>query len=122
MFLEAMRQKIYISGGSEDGQEKDAFQVGGGESVQTIVVPVGNTGSDEPLQQTIRIESPERTATTGSLKGITLNVNVNIVSENAADQKEILSPSTVQQSGASWYQIAVLCLLSGILVCVIRRR
>ena len=39
-----------------------------GESVQTIVVPVGNTGNGEPLQQTIRVESPEGTTATGSLE------------------------------------------------------
>jgi len=90
--------------------------------VQTIVVPVGNTGSGEPIEQTITIQSSQEGNGSGSLEGMTLNVNVNIGSENAADQQEVLSPSTVQQSGASWYQVAVLCLLSAILVCVIRRR
>lgn len=90
--------------------------------VQTIVVPVGNTGSGEPIEQTITIQSSPEGNGSGSLEGMTLNVNVNIGSENAADQQEALSPSTVQQSGASWYQVAVLCLLSAILVCVIRRR
>lgn len=90
--------------------------------VQTIVVPVGNTGSGEPIEQTITIQSSPEGNGSGSLEGMTLNVNVNIGSENAADQQEALSPSTVQQSGASWYQVAVLCLLSAILVCVIRKR
>lgn len=90
--------------------------------VQTIVVPVGNTGSGEPIEQTITIQSSPEGNGSGSLEGMTLNVNVNIGLENAADQQEALSPSTVQQSGASWYQVAVLCLLSAILVCVIRRR
>lgn len=90
--------------------------------VQTIVVPVGNTGSGEPIEQMITIQSSPEGNGSGSLEGMTLNVNVNIGSENAADQQEALSPSTVQQSGASWYQVAVLCLLSAILVCVIRRR
>ena len=90
--------------------------------VQTIVVPVGNTGSGEPIEQTITIQSSPEGNGSGSLEGMTLNVNVTIGSENAADQQEALSPSTVQQSGASWYQVAVLCLLSAILVCVIRRR
>lgn len=83
--------------------------------VQTIVVPVGNTGNDEPLQQTITIQgSPEGK----SSEGMTLNVNVNIGSEDAADQEK----SIIEQSGASWYQVAVLCLLSLILGCVIKRR
>lgn len=90
--------------------------------VQTIVVPVGNAGNGEPIEQTITIQSSPEGNGSGSLEGMTLNVNVNIGSENAADQQEALSPSTVQQSGASWYQVAVLCLLSAILVCVIRRR
>lgn len=90
--------------------------------VQTIVVPVGNTGSGEPIEQTITIQSSPEENGSGSLEGMTLNVNVNIGSEDAADQQEALSPSTVQQSGAPWYQVAVLCLLSAILVCVIRRR
>lgn len=82
--------------------------------VQTIVVPVGNAGNDEPLQQTISIQgSPEG----NSSEGMTLNVNVNIGSEDAADQEK----SIIEQSGVSWYQVAVLCLLSLILGCVIKR-
>lgn len=90
--------------------------------VQTIVVPIGNTGSDEPIEQTITIQSSPEGSGSGSLEGMTLNVNVNIGSEDAADQQEAFSPSAVQQSGASWYQVVVLCLLSAILVCMIRRR
>lgn len=82
--------------------------------VQTIVVPVGNAGNDEPLQQTISIQgSPEG----NSSEGMTLNVNVNIGSEGTADQEK----SIIEQSGVSWYQVAVLCLLSLILGCVIKR-
>ena len=86
-----------------------------GESVQTIVVPVGNTGNGEPLQQTIRVESPE--GTTGSLEGLTLNINVNTASPDQA-----ANTSPVQQSGISWYQAIVLCLLSAILVCLLKQR
>ena len=89
----------------------------GGESLQTIVVPVGNTGNGEPLQQTIRIESPEGTTATGSLEGLTLNINV-----NTASQDQAANTSPVQQSGISWYQAIVLCLLSAILICLLKRR
>ena len=89
----------------------------GGESVQTIVVPVGNTGSGEPLQQTIRVESPEGTTAAGSLEGLTLNINV-----NTASQDQAANTAPVQQSGISWYQAIVLCLLSAILVCLLKRR
>ena len=88
-----------------------------GESVQTIVVPVGNTGNGEPLQQTIRVESPEGTTATGSLEGLTLNINV-----NTASQDQAANTSPVQQSGISWYQAIVLCLLSAILVCLLKSR
>lgn len=88
-----------------------------GESVQTIVVPVGNTGNGEPLQQTIRVESPEGTTATGSLEGLTLNINV-----NTASQDQAANTSPVQQSGISWYQAIVLCLLSAILICLLKRR
>lgn len=88
-----------------------------GESVQTIVVPVGNTGNGEPLQQTIRVESPEGSTATGSLEGLTLNVNVNTHSPDQA-----VNTSSIQQSGISWYQAIVLCLLSAILVCLLKRR
>lgn len=88
-----------------------------GESVQTIVVPIGNTGNGEPLQQTIRGESPEGTTATGSLEGLTLNINV-----NTASPDQVANTSPVQQSGISWYQAIVLCLLSAILVCLLKRR
>lgn len=87
-----------------------------GESVQTIVVPIGNTGNGEPLQQTIRGESPEGTTATGSLEGLTLNINV-----NTASPDQVANTSPVQQSGISWYQAIVLCLLSAILVCLLKR-
>ncbi len=85
--------------------------------VQTIVVPVGNTGSGEPLQQTIIVESPEGTTATGNLEGLTLNINV-----NTASQDQAANTSPVQQSGISWYQAIVLCLLSAILICLLKRR
>lgn len=88
-----------------------------GESVQTIVVPVGNTGNGKPLQQTIRVESPEGSAATGSLEGLTLNINV-----NTASQDQAANTFPVQQSGISWYQAIVLCLLSAILICLLKRR
>ncbi|WP_455506570.1 hypothetical protein [Gemmiger formicilis] len=93
---------------------------GGNGTVETIVVPVG---SGEPIEQTIRIESssPEGSVS-GSLEGMTLNVNVNVGTDEAAVQQQPLPTSTVQSEGVSWYQAAVLCLLSAILVCVIKRR
>ena len=87
---------------------------GGGESVQTIVVPAG---SGEPIEQTIRVEAPD--GSTGA-DGMTLNVNVNVGEDGTPDQEAEASPQ--QQDGASWYQVAVLCLLSAILVCVIKKR
>ncbi|OUN22721.1 right-handed parallel beta-helix repeat-containing protein [Pseudoflavonifractor sp. An85] len=89
----------------------------GRESVQTIVVPAGNSGSGEPIEQTIRVETPD--GSTGA-DGMTLNVNVNIGEDGTPDQEAEASPQ--QQDGASWYQVAVLCLLSAILVCVIKKR
>lgn len=86
-----------------------------GESIQTIVVPVGNAGSGEPLQQTIKIESPE--GTTGNLEGMTLNVNVNIV-----PQEQEAAISSASEKGVSWYQVAILCLLSAIVGCLLKRR
>lgn len=88
-----------------------------GESVQTIVVPAGNSGSGEPIEQTIRVETPD--GSTGA-DGMTLNVNVNVGEDGTPDQEAEASPQ--QQDGASWYQVAVLCLLSAILVCVIKKR
>lgn len=89
----------------------------GGESVQTIVVPAGNSGSGEPIEQTIRVEAPD--GSTGA-DGMTLNINVNVGEDGTTDQEAEASPQ--QQDGASWYQVAVLCLLSAILVCVIKKR
>lgn len=89
----------------------------GGESVQTIVVPAGSSGSGEPIEQTIRVEAPD--GSTGA-DGMTLNVNVNVGEDGTMDQEAETSPQ--QQDGASWYQVAVLCLLSAILVCVIKKR
>lgn len=89
----------------------------GGESVQTIVVPAGNSGSGEPIEQTIRVEAPDGSA---GMDGMTLNVNVNVGEDGTPDQEAETSPQ--QQDGASWYQVAVLCLLSAILVCVIKKR
>ena len=89
----------------------------GGESVETIVVPAGNSGSGEPIEQTIRVETPD--GSTGA-DGMTLNVNVNVGEDGTPDQEAEASPQ--QQDGASWYQVAVLCLLSAILVCVIKKR
>lgn len=86
-----------------------------GESIQTIVVPVGNAGSGEPLQQTIKIESPEGTEK-NSLDGMTLNVNVNIV-----PQEQEAALSSASEKGASWYQVAILCLLSAIVGCLLKR-
>lgn len=88
-----------------------------GESVQTIVVPAGSSGSGEPIEQTIRVEAPD--GSTGA-DGMTLNVNVNVGEGGTPDQEAEASPQ--QQDGASWYQVAVLCLLSAILVCVIKKR
>lgn len=81
----------------------------GGESVQTIVVPAGSSGSGEPIEQTIRVEAPD--GSTGE-DGMTLNVNVNVGEDGTPDQEVEASPQ--QQDGASWYQVAVLCLLSAI--------
>ena len=89
----------------------------GGESVQTIVVPAGNSGSGEPIEQTIRVEAPDGSA---GMDGMTLNVNVNVGEDGTPDQEAEASPQ--QQDGVSWYQVAVLCLLSAILVCAIKKR
>lgn len=96
---------------------QDQQSSSGGESVQTIVVPAGSSGSGEPIEQTIRVEAPD--GSTGA-DGMTLNVNVNVGEDGTPDQEEEVSPK--QQDGASWYQVAVLCLLSAILVCVIKKR
>jgi hypothetical protein len=92
------------------------------QGVQTIVIPVDNAEKGEPIEQTITIESnqPEG-AVSGSMDGMTINVNVNIGSEDTEDEAD-QQPALVQQNGLSWYQAAILCLLSGILVCLIKRR
>lgn len=82
--------------------------------VQTIVVPVGNAGSSEP----IRIESNPAENTSGGTDGINLNINVNVGSD-ATDQQATVP--IVQQSGASWYQVAIIALLFGILVCLLKK-
>lgn len=87
------------------------------QEVQTIIVPVGNAESGEPLQQTIRIESPEEKSS-GNYDGMTLNVNVNLGTEST--EQEVVS--SANKSGVSWYQMAVLCLLSSILVCLLKRK
>lgn len=87
--------------------------------VQTIVVPVGSGGNGEPIEQTIKIESSPERSVVGSAEGMTLNVNVNVGSEDTQQQP---AATAEQQSGVSWYQAAVLCLLSAILVCLIRKR
>ena len=91
----------------------------GEEAVQTIVVPVENAGSGEPIEQTITIQGSPEGSGSGSLEEMTLNVNVNIGSEDTQQQP---AATAEQQSGVSWYQAAVLCLLSAILVCLIRKR
>lgn len=87
--------------------------------VQTIVVPVGSGGNGEPIEQTIKIESSPERSVVESAEGMTLNVNVNVGSEDTQQQP---AATAEQQSGVSWYQAAVLCLLSAILVCLIRKR
>lgn len=91
----------------------------GGEAVQTIVVPVGSVGNGEPIEQTIKIESSPERSVVESAEGMTLNVNVNVGLEDTQQQP---AATAEQQSGVSWYQAAVLCLLSAILVCLIRKR
>ena len=88
----------------------------GGESVQTIVVPAGSTGSGEPIEQTIRVEAPD--SSTGT-DGMTLNVNVNVGEGGKPNQEVAASPK--KPDGVSWYQVTVLCLLSAILVCMIKK-
>lgn len=87
--------------------------------VQTIVVPVESGGNGEPIEQTIRIESSPEGMLSGSAEGMTLNVNVNVGSEDTQQQP---AAAVEKQSGVSWYQAAVLCLLSAILVCLIKKR
>ncbi len=51
---------------------------------------------------------------------LVLIMGVNVGEDGTPDQEVEASPQ--QQDGASWYQVAVLCLLSAILVCVIKKR
>lgn len=83
--------------------------------IQTIVIPVGNTGSSEPIEQTITIQSPDG-STSGNWDGATLNINVNL--DNAKQQNTTANTST---GGITWYQAAVLCLLTAIVVCLLKR-
>lgn len=67
-------------------------------------------GTSTPIEQTITVESPE----VGSDEPGTLNINVNIGSDlQEASQIEPMA------AGASWYQVAVLCLLFGIFCSII---
>ena len=88
--------------------------------VQTIVVPVEAAGSNKPIEQTIKIESssPDRSFPAG-MGSITLNINADELL--SPDQMKSASETGVQNTGVSWYQAAVLCLLSCILVCLIRK-
>lgn len=90
-------------------QEEQAS--GSGDTVQTIVVPVEGAGSSEPLQQTIRIESAD-----GESAG-TLNINVNIEQPQQAASTE----QEESETGASWVEMLEICLLLGILVCIMKR-
>lgn len=54
--------------------------------VQTIVVPVGNGGNGEPIEQTIRIESSSERSVAESAEGMTLNINMNVGSEDTQQQ------------------------------------
>ena len=68
-------------------------------------------------QSLFPLEAPD--GSTGA-DGMTLNINVNVGEDGTTDQEAEDSPQ--QQNEASWYQVAVLCLLSAILVCVIKKR
>ena len=85
--------------------------------IQTIVIPVGNTGSGEPIEQTITIQSPDGSAS-GNWDGATLNINVNLNSDNAEQHNTAANTST---GGITWYQAAVLCLLTAIVFCLLKR-
>lgn len=70
----------------------------------------GKGGTTTPVEQVVTVESPEA----GSDEPGTLNINVNIGSDlQEASQTEPVA------AGASWYQVAVLCLLFGILCSMI---
>lgn len=91
----------------------------GEEAVQTIVVPVENAGSGEPIEQTITIQSSPEGSNLGSAEGTTLNINVNVGADQAGTQA---ATSPDASNSFSLYQVLVLCLLSGIFVCLIRKR
>ena len=67
----------------------------------------GNTTT--PIEQKVTVEAPEA----GSDEPGTLNINVNIGSD--LQEKE----TTPIETGVTWYQVAVLCLLFGILCSLI---
>lgn len=85
--------------------------------VQTIVIPVDRVENGKPIEQTIKIESSPEESVSSDTAGTTLNINVNIGSETAGQQ--IVTPA---QAGISWYQVVVIALLVGILVCLLKRR
>ena len=87
------------------------------DEMQTIVIPVGNTGSREPIEQTITIQNPDG-STSGNWDGATLNINVNLSSDSAEQHNTAANTSI---SGITWYQAAVLCLLTAIAVCLLKR-
>lgn len=70
----------------------------------------GNGGTTTPIEQTITVESPEG----ASDKPDTLNININLGSE-----LQQASRAEAVEVGITWYQVAVLCLLFGILCSVI---
>lgn len=85
--------------------------------VQTIVIPGDRVENGKPIEQTIKIESSPEESVSSDTAGTTLNINVNIGSETAGQQ--IVTPA---QAGISWYQVVVIALLVGILVCSLKRR
>ena len=70
----------------------------------------GKDGTTTPIQQTITVKGTEA----DSDEPGTLNINVNV----GSDLQEASQTETVE-AGASWYQVAVLCLLFGILCSII---
>lgn len=86
--------------------------------VQTIIIPANNAGADTPLQQTIQIETPE--GTTSDNAG-DMTITVNVAPPKGAASNPV--PADAQdQTGFSLYQVAVICLLFGILVFLIANR
>lgn len=70
----------------------------------------GKGGTTTPIQQTITVKGTEA----DSDEPGTLNINVNV----GSDLQEASQTETVE-AGASWYQVAVLCLLFGIFCSII---